>query len=64
MGSMFKSPKPMGPSEAELAAMRRTQEAEAERKRKEEEETAQRKLNRRGRRSLLSEENPGSGYLS
>ncbi len=53
-----------GPSAAEIAAEKRALDNIAkEEKRKEEEET-QRKRNLRGRRSLMSEENTGSGFAA
>lgn len=65
MGSIFSPPKPPpppGPSQAELDAAKRAEEDRAKMEARDKEDTAQKARNRRGRRSLLSESNTGSGY--
>ena len=65
MGNPFSPPKPPappGPSQAELDAVKRAEEDRAKMEAREEEEEKQRARTRRGRRSLLADQNTGSGF--
>tara|TARA_R110000823_G_scaffold99584_1_gene214935 strand:+ start:12344 stop:12559 length:216 start_codon:yes stop_codon:yes gene_type:complete len=64
MGSLFggAAPPPPGPSATEIRLEAEAAKKLADEAKRKEEQDAQKKLNQRGRRSLLSEENTGEGF--
>ena len=59
-----KAPAPAGPSAAEIAAEKRSLDQIAAEEKRKEEEKLQAARNLRGRRSLMAEDNTGSGFNS
>jgi hypothetical protein len=65
MGGLFgggRPPPAPGPSATEIRLEREAKEAKEKEEKRKKEEAAQRIANRRGRRSLFSEEDEGSGF--
>lgn len=56
-------PVPSGPSATEIRLQKEADDLKISDKKKKDEEAAQRAKNKRGRRSLLSEENTGAGFF-
>jgi len=62
MGSLFGGAPPSGPSETEIRLEAEAKASKLKEEKKKKEESAQRAKNKRGRRSLLSDEDTGSGF--